>query len=122
MSDRADQIQQILQELVNGILDLEGAAMVTTDGLTLASALPNGSDEDRVSAMAAAILSMGERTAAELKRGTLEQVIVKGNGGYVVLMQAGPESVLEAISGSAAKLGMVLLDMKRAAAELSRLV
>jgi len=122
MSDRADQIQKVLQELVNGILDLEGAAMVTTDGLTLASALPNGSDEDRVSAMAAAILSMGERTAAELKRGTLEQVIVKGNGGYVVLMQAGPESVLEAISGSAAKLGMVLLDMKRAAAELARLV
>jgi len=122
MSDRADQIQKVLQELVNGILDLEGAAMVTTDGLTLASALPNGSDEDRVSAMAAAILSMGERTAAELKRGSLEQVIVKGNGGYVVLMQAGPESVLEAISGSSAKLGMVLLDMKRAAAELARLV
>jgi predicted regulator of Ras-like GTPase activity (Roadblock/LC7/MglB family) len=122
MSNRADQIQQVLRELVNGILDLEGAAMVTTDGLTLASALPNGSDEDRVSAMAAAILSMGERTAAELKRGTLEQVIVKGNGGYVILMQAGPESVLEAISGSAAKLGMVLLDMKRAAAELARLV
>jgi Uncharacterized distant relative of homeotic protein bithoraxoid len=122
MSNRADQIQQVLRELVNGILDLEGAAMVTTDGLTLASALPNGSDEDRVSAMAAAILSMGERTASELKRGTLEQVIVKGNGGYVILMQAGPESVLEAISGSAAKLGMVLLDMKRAAAELARLV
>ena len=122
MSNRADQIQQVLSELVNGILDLEGAAMVTTDGLTLASALPNGSDEDRVSAMAAAILSMGERTASELKRGTLEQVIVKGNGGYVILMQAGPESLLEAISGSAAKLGMVLLDMKRAAAELARLV
>jgi predicted regulator of Ras-like GTPase activity (Roadblock/LC7/MglB family) len=122
MSNRVDQIQHVLRMLVNNILDVEGAAMVTTDGLTLASALPTGSDEDRVSAMAAAILSMGERTSDELKRGVLEQVIVKGNAGYVILMQAGPEAVLETISGPSAKLGTVLLDMTRAAKELSILV
>jgi predicted regulator of Ras-like GTPase activity (Roadblock/LC7/MglB family) len=122
MTSRADQIQQVLRMLVNNTPDVEGAAMVTTDGLPLASALPTGADEDRVSAMAAAVLSMGERTASELQRGTLEQVYVKGNAGYVILMQSGPEAVLEVIAGSSAKLGMVLLDMKRAAQELSRLV
>ncbi len=72
--------------------------------------------------MAAALLSLGERTAQELQRGTLEQVYVKGDQGYIILMQAGGEAVLEGIAGGSAKLGMVLLDMKRAAAELARLL
>lgn len=122
MANRAEQIEQILKTLVNATPDVEGAAMVSTDGLTLASALPSGSDEDRVAAMAAAVLSLGERTASELQRGTLEQVYVKGSSGYVILMQSGPEAVLEAIVGPGGKLGIVLLDMKRAAQELARLL
>ena len=122
MATRAEQMQQVLRGLVVNTPDLEGAATVSLDGLVLASVLPSGTDEDRVSAMAAALLSLGERTAAELQRGTLEQVYVKGNNGYTILMQAGPEAVLEAIAGPSAKLGMVLLDMKRAAQEISRLL
>jgi predicted regulator of Ras-like GTPase activity (Roadblock/LC7/MglB family) len=122
MANRADQIQDVLKELMSTSSDIEGAALVTVDGLPMASALAYGADEDRISAMGAAMLSMGERTVSELKRGTLEQVYVKGNGGYVVLMQAGPEALLETISGSGARLGLVLLEMKRAAAELSKLV
>lgn len=122
MVSRAEQMQQILKSLVSGTPDVEGAAMVTLDGLPLASALPSGADEDRVSAMAAGVLALGERTAKELRRGGLEQVYVKGSDGYVILMQAGHEAVLQAIVGPAAKLGMVLLDMKRAAQELARLV
>jgi uncharacterized protein len=116
MANRSEQIQQVLRTLVNNTPDVEGAATVTADGLMLASALPSGADEDRVSAMAAALLALGERTAQEL------QVYVKGGSGYVILMQSGPEAVLEVIAGGAAKLGMVLLDMKRAAQELARLV
>jgi predicted regulator of Ras-like GTPase activity (Roadblock/LC7/MglB family) len=117
-----EQMQQTLKTLVSNTPDLEGAATVSLDGLILASVLPAGTDEDRVSAMAAALLSLGERTAEELQRGTLEQVYVKGNAGYIILMQAGAEAVLEVIAGQGAKLGMVLLDMKRAASEISRLL
>lgn len=122
MATRADQVTQILKGLVTNTPDVEGAAMVSVDGLILASALPAGTDEDRVSAMAAALLSLGERTSQELQRGTLDQVYVKGSSGYIILMQAGSEAVLQTIAGSSAKLGMVLLEMKRAAQELSRLV
>ena len=117
-----EQMNQILKTLVTNTPDLEGAATVSLDGLILASVLPAGTDEDRVSAMAAALLSLGERTAQELQRGTLEQVYVRGDNGYIILMAAGPEAVLEVIAGGGAKLGMVLLDMKRAAQEVSRLL
>jgi predicted regulator of Ras-like GTPase activity (Roadblock/LC7/MglB family) len=122
MPTRAEQMQQILKALVTNTPDVEGSATVSLDGLVLASALPSGTDEDRVSAMAAALLSLGERTAQELQRGILEQIYVKGNTGYIILMQAGKEAVLEVIAGPQAKLGMVLLDMKRAAQEILRLV
>jgi predicted regulator of Ras-like GTPase activity (Roadblock/LC7/MglB family) len=117
-----EQMNQILKTLVANTPDLEGAATVSLDGLILASVLPAGTDEDRVSAMAAALLSLGERTAQELQRGTLEQVYVRGDNGYIILMAAGPEAVLEVIAGGGAKLGMVLLDMKRAAQEVTRLL
>lgn len=121
MSQRAQGIQTILKDLVTNTPDVEGAAMVSADGLVIASVLPSGTDEDRVSAMAAALLSLGDRTVGELQRGALEQVYVKGADGYIVLMQAGNECVLEIITGGAAKLGMVLLDSKRAATQLAKL-
>jgi len=117
---RNDQIQYILQGLVGRSQDVEGAMLVTLDGLPLASALPQGADEDRVAAMGAAALSMGARTVAELRRGTLEQVLVKGDAGYVVLIQAGRDTVLAAISTGEAKLGMILYEMKLAARDLAR--
>jgi hypothetical protein len=117
---RADKIQTTLKNLVSNTPDVEGAALVSVDGLIVASALTAGTDEDRVSAMAAALLSLGSRTSEELGRGTLQQAYIKGDKGYVIIMHAGPETVLEVIAGGNAKLGMVLLDMKRAAAELSR--
>lgn len=122
MAARAEQMQQTLRTLVTNTPDVEGAAVVSADGLVFSSVLPAGTDEDRVSAMAAALLSLGERSAEELQRGTLDQVYVRGSRGYIILMQAGGEAVLEVIAGPAAKLGMVLLDMKRAAQELARLV
>lgn len=122
MLNRAEAMEKTLRNLVANTPDVEGAAIVSTDGLVLSSVLPAGTDEDRVSAMAAALLSLGERTSEELARGALEQVYVRGGNGYIVLMRAGEESVLEAIAGPSAKLGMVLLDMKRAAAELGKIV
>jgi len=122
MATAFEQMTLTLKALVANTPDVEGAATVSLDGLVLASVLPAGTDEDRVSAMAAALLSLGERTAQELGRGTLEQVYVKGDKGYIILMQAGKQSVLEVIAGPSAKLGMVLLDMKRAVSEIARVI
>jgi predicted regulator of Ras-like GTPase activity (Roadblock/LC7/MglB family) len=88
----------------------------------MASALPADVEEDRVSAMSAAMLSLGERISGELGRGTLDQVFVRGEQGYVLLMAIGQDAVLTALAHSRAKLGMVMLDMKRTANELARFV
>ena len=101
---------------------VEASAVVSVDGLIMASALPSGVEEDRVSAMSAAMLSLGERIASELGRGTLDQVYIRGGQGYVILMAVGEEAVLTTLAREDAKLGLVFLDMRRAADELAKLV
>jgi predicted regulator of Ras-like GTPase activity (Roadblock/LC7/MglB family) len=102
--------------------DIEASAVVSVDGLPIATALPREVEEDRVSAMSAAMLSLGERIATELGRGELSEVQIKGEKGYVILQSLGTEAVLTVLARESAKLGLVLLDMRRAAEDLARLV
>src|ERR1700730_18825486 len=111
-----------LRDLQAGTTDIEASAVVSVDGLIMASALPAGGEEDRVSAMSAAMLSLGERIASELGRGILDQVYIRGENGYVFLSAVREEAVLTVLARKEAKLRLVFLDMYRAALELSRLV
>jgi predicted regulator of Ras-like GTPase activity (Roadblock/LC7/MglB family) len=111
-----------LRDLQAGTPDIEASAVVSVDGLIMASSLPAGVEEDRVSAMSAAMISLGERISSELGRGTLDQVYVRGDSGFVILMSVGEEAVLTALVRESAKLGLVFLDMKRAANDLEKLV
>jgi len=119
---RSEQLVERLRELQRNTPDVEASALVSVDGLTIASALPSGVEEDRVSAMSAAMLSLGERIAGELGRGGLDQVYVKGAGGYVLLAAVGTEAVLTVMARSTAKLGLVFLEMRRAAEDLERML
>ena len=102
--------------------DIEASAVVSVDGLIMASALPGDVEEDRVSAMSAAMLSLGERISGELGRGELEQVYIHGDGGYVLLTAVGEEAVLTALARDHAKLGLIFLEMRRAAEDLEKVV
>jgi predicted regulator of Ras-like GTPase activity (Roadblock/LC7/MglB family) len=119
---RTDQMVSRLREMQISTPDIEASAVVSVDGLTMASALPPGIEEDRVAAMSAAMLSLGERIATELGRKTLEQVYIHGDKGHVFVVAVGEEAVLTVLCREQAKLGMVLLDMRRAAEDLSKLV
>lgn len=111
-----------LRELQAASSEIEASAVVSVDGLIIASALPAEVEEDRVSAMSAAMLSLGDRISNELGRGKLEQVYIRGKNGYVLLTAIGEDAVLTALARENAKLGLVFLEMRRAAESLQRLV
>lgn len=119
---RTEQLMERLRDLQASSGDVEAAAIVSVDGLSMASVLPGGIEEDRVSAMSAAMLSLGERIATELSRGELAQVNVKGDNGYVILTAVGEEAVLTVIARKDAKLGLILLDVTRAVEDLVAIV
>lgn len=111
-----------LRELQSSSPDIEASAIVSVDGLTIASALPDNVEEDRVSAMSAAMLGLGEKIARELGRGSMNQIYIKGDAGYVIIMSIGEEAVLTALARDHAKLGLIFLDMRRATEDLIKLI
>ena len=111
-----------LHDLLGRTPDVEASAVVSVDGLTIAAVLPSSVEEDRVSAMSAAMLSLGERIAGELGRGSLDEVYIHGDDGYVLLTSIGNGAVLTVLARKHAKLGLVFLEMRRAAEDLENLV
>lgn len=116
---RSARLDRVLAELVGQVPEIEAASVVSFDGLAMASALPPGMDEDRVAAMSAALLSLGERAAEGLGRGELSQVYVEGENGTVFLVAADDEAVLVAVAAKGAKVGLMLFEVRRAAAALA---
>jgi len=119
---RTESMVERLQNLSASSPDVEASAIVSVDGLTMASALPQNVEEDRVAAMSAAMLSLGERIANELGRGQLDQVYIRGEGGYVILMAVGREAVLTVMARPETQLGLLFLEMRRTTKELAALL
>jgi uncharacterized protein len=111
-------LQSTLQSFVNQTPDIQGAVLVSLDGLPLASYLPTAMDEERVSAMSATMLSLGERIGKELGRGDADRLFVEGDQGYAVLTACGSEAVLLVLAASGVKQGLLMLEIKRITAEI----
>ncbi len=122
MPINATKIQGILQNFVSGTNDIQGATLVSPDGLSLAAVLPGAMDDERVSAMSASMLSLGERIGSELARGTIERISVEGNKGYGILTSCGDDAVLLVLASESAKPGLLMLEIKRLISELKLLL
>ncbi|HVU13204.1 MAG TPA: roadblock/LC7 domain-containing protein [Phototrophicaceae bacterium] len=119
---RTEQLGARLRDLQASSEGVEAAAIVSVDGLSIASSLPAGIEEDRVSAMSAAMISLGERISSELGRGMLQQLYVKGENGYVILNAIGEEAVLTVLARREARLGLIFLDIARTVQDLAALI
>jgi hypothetical protein len=120
-SSRQDDIMSQLRRLQSAVPEIEASAVVTLDGLPLVSLLPDEVEPNRLAAMSASVLSLGERLSLELGRGTFEQVYVRGTEGDVLLMAVGENAVLTVAVRREAKLGMILYYMRRIVKEMSAL-
>lgn len=121
-ASREERLAAALDRLMVDSPDVQASALVSLDGFIMASALPKGMQEDRVGAMSAAILGLGERAAAELGRGHLTQVFIEGAKGYVILVAAGDRAVLTVLAQQGAKLGLVLYDMRTTAGDIAEIL
>ncbi len=100
----------------------EAAALVGVEGLMIAASLPEEIGAERISAMSAAMLALGERIADELGRGELEQVFIEGRAGYVLLQGLDENCLLTVLASADANLGLLFLDMRAAQEDLRKLL
>jgi predicted regulator of Ras-like GTPase activity (Roadblock/LC7/MglB family) len=119
---KEESLDDILKNLLASVSEIKGAAVVSVEGLPIASALPRDYDETRIAAMTAAILSLGERAAQELDKGEMEQIYIRGKDGYLLVMSAGANAVLTVSTTKDIKLGLVFLECKRVCDRISKLI
>ncbi|HFB5240215.1 TPA: hypothetical protein ACFKZD_07835 [Neisseria gonorrhoeae] len=112
----------ILEDLNNTSTDIIASAVISTDGLPMATMLPSHLNSDRVGVISATLLALGSRSVQELACGELEQVMIKGKSVYILLSQAGKDAVLVLVAKETGRLGLILLDAKRAARHIAEAI
>jgi len=120
--ESVDTLDDLLKKLLGAIPEVKSAAIVSAEGLPIASALPQGVDETRIAAMTAALLSLSERAIIEMGKGDFDQLYIKGSEGYLLVMQAGPNAVLTVSTTKDVRLGLILLDCRRTCEKISQLI
>ncbi|PPD40911.1 MAG: hypothetical protein CTY16_16785 [Methylobacter sp.] len=104
----------ILEDLNKTSLNIQASALISTDGLVIASALPKGMDEDTFGAVSAALNSVGTQSICELAGGALEHILIKSTQNYILMARAGKESILTVIIKSHDELENLLSNVKHA--------
>lgn len=115
-------IKSILHDLLDTSPYVKASAVVKVSGLTVVSVMPPYMEEERVSAMAAVMLLLGERITNAMRGGALDKVYIKGEEGHIVLMSIGKEAVLTVMAGERAPLGLLFVEMRLAAEKLLKLM
>jgi predicted regulator of Ras-like GTPase activity (Roadblock/LC7/MglB family) len=119
---RLDELNRILRKLQNDSPGVEATALISEDGLMIARAETAAMEETRVAGMTATLLNLGTRAAAELARGAVQEVIVRGERGYAVVISAGRGALLLAVTNETSKLGLVFFDMREAIQSLQKVL
>jgi predicted regulator of Ras-like GTPase activity (Roadblock/LC7/MglB family) len=120
--ERTKDLSAILNEMELNVREVQAAAVVSVEGLPIASKLPEGWDDTIVAAMTAAMLSLGDKIANNLNKGTLEKIMIEGVHGVVVSMAAGPNAVLTVSAAKDAKLGLLFMEMSNASKKIAEIL
>lgn len=109
-----------LSSLRGAIPELRGAIVASSDGLAVAHSLANGDDPNRVAAMAATALGLGKRISDSLGGGDLTETSVSGTNAQIYIYAAGSKGVLAVVAPSGANVGLIHMEARSAASQISQ--
>lgn len=119
---KAKALRPIMRGVYSSSSEIEAAAVISSDGFTLAWELDSSVDHDRYGAMCASLLALANRAAQEISRGDLKQVMIEGEKGAMLLVQAGPDAVLALGTKSTANIGMVFIEARKTAQKVKEVL
>nr|MDO8114778.1 roadblock/LC7 domain-containing protein [Candidatus Sigynarchaeota archaeon] len=111
--EKTDELISLLRDMQANNSSITAGAIMSVQGLPIASQLPRNANEGIVSAISAALLSVAQRGCEELERGTMKRLIVEGSTGTFICQSAGQNSILAILASPDAKMGMLYLDLDK---------
>lgn len=115
-------LSQKISVFVTSTSHVQGAALVTPEGLPIAATLPVGLEETRAAAMAAAMMTIGDRIGTELQRGPMQHILLEGTEGYSILTLCGPEALLLILASREVKQGILMLEIRRLVTDITNII
>lgn len=116
------QIRSLLRGVIAAVPELDSMAVMTGDGNMIASVLSGGVNTERYAAMCASLLMLAERASAEIERGDLQQLLVAGHQGSMLLVRVNNQIVLAVSCGPQAQLGRILIEARKTAEKLAEMM
>ena len=99
--------------------DVVGSAVISTEGLLIASDLGENLEGETFAAMSAAMQGAADTAVSELKQGTLKQIIVDADEGKIITISSGKKAILVILAKPDINLGLALLELGRASGKIS---
>lgn len=94
---------------------VEATAAASRDGLLMKAIMPSGQRAETFAAMSATMLGAAETATTELKKGLPERVIVESEHGKLIVTGAGQKALLIVLTNPDAGLGLILVELEKAA-------
>jgi predicted regulator of Ras-like GTPase activity (Roadblock/LC7/MglB family) len=116
--DNSQLLEEVLDELTMHNRDILSALVVSDDGLNVASGIPYH-DDDAIALAASDLTDMAEEFSERLDQGKLNRILLEGERRTTVAVRAGKHTILVVLVPADAKLGLVMLSMRRAANQIA---
>lgn len=101
---------------------VEATAAASRDGLLMKAIMPSGQRAETFAAMSATMLGAAETATTELKKGLPERVIVESEHGKLIVTGAGQKALLIVLTNPDAGLGLILVELEKAAEKVKGLL
>jgi predicted regulator of Ras-like GTPase activity (Roadblock/LC7/MglB family) len=118
---KQEDLSRIITEMRRSIPELHGVMIASVDGLSIAHDFPEA-EAERVAAMAATALGLGKRITERTNLGGLNEAVVRGDYGYLVVYAAGESAVLVMSGPTNSNLGLMRIEARAASAEISHVL
>lgn len=114
---RQEELSLVIANVRQSIPELHSVMVASVDGLAIAHDL-NDSEAERIAAMAATALGLGERISERSTLGDLAEAVIRGRNGYLVVYPAGDNAVLVLSGPSDSNLGLMRIEARAASARI----
>ena len=120
LSSRSQELNVLLEKYQRKSPSIQAITLVSPDGIPIAST----SDEKEVviAAMTAASQSLSDRVLSELERGCMKEILLTGENGFVVILNAGKNGVISVTARDPKSIGLVRVLTKQLAKIISEML
>lgn len=117
---KQDNLQKVCYQLRQDVPDINGVMIANMEGLTIATDF-SAEESPRIAAVCAAALGLGSRIVRNARLGEIDEIMVEGKDGKLLIYVAGPTGVL-AVRIRGNNLGLVRLEAANAARQVSAIL